>query len=148
MNKKIDSIDKDIVNILFSDADTTNREIASRLNIAIGTVHNRIKKLKELGIIKKKTIIVDYEKLGYVIEVLIDIKIRKGGFYNLAGKLSKDPHVFLVIDMTGDFDAEVLARFRTRRQLDKFIKRLQQDAAVESTRTRLILNIYREKEIK
>jgi DNA-binding Lrp family transcriptional regulator len=50
--------------------------------------------------------------------------------------------------MTGDFDAEILARFHTRRQLDNFIKKVQHDPAVENTRTRLILNIYREKEIK
>ncbi|MBW2981229.1 Lrp/AsnC family transcriptional regulator [Candidatus Woesearchaeota archaeon] len=148
MNKEIDEIDKKIVNLLLFDADTTNREIALKCKIALGTVNNRIKRLKKLGVIKKKTIIIDYEKLGYAIEVLIDVKIKKGGFYELAKKLVADPSVFRVIDMTGDFDAEILARFHTRRQLDNFVKKLQHDPAVENTRTRLILNIYREKEIK
>lgn len=148
MNKKIDEIDKKIINILLFDADTTNREIASKCSIALGTVNNRIKRLKKLGVIKKKTIVVDYEKLGYLIEVIIDLKIKKGGFYDIAKRLAADPNVFLVIDMTGDYDAEILARFRTRRQLDDFIKKLQQNPAIEDTRTRLILNIYREKEIK
>lgn len=148
MNKKIDEIDKEIINLLLFDADTTNREIALRCNIALGTVNNRIKRLKQLGVIKKKTIIVDYEKLGYLIEVIIDLKIRKGGFYDIAKKLSADPNVFLVIDMTGDYDAEILARFHTRRQLDDFVKKLQHNPAIEDTRTRLILNIYREKEIR
>ncbi len=148
MNTEIDDIDKKIVNILLFDADTTNREISSKCNIALGTVNNRIQRLKKLGVIKKKTIIVDYEKLGYAIEVLIDLKIKKGGFYELAKKLAADPSVFRVIDMTGDFDGEILARFRTRRELDNFVKKLQHEPSVENTRTRLILNIYREKEIK
>jgi DNA-binding Lrp family transcriptional regulator len=148
MNKKIDQIDKKIINILLFDADTTNREIALNCKIALGTVNNRIKKLKKLGVIKKKTINVDYEKLGYAIEVLVDLKIKKGGFYNLAKKIAADPNVFLVIDMTGEYDAELLARFNTRRQLDNFVKKLQQEPAVQDTRTRLILNMYREKEIK
>lgn len=148
MNKEIDDIDKKIINILLFDADTTNREIASRCKIALGTVNNRIKKLRKLGVIKKKTIQVDYEKLGYAIEVLIDLKIQKGGFYDIAKKLAADPNVFRVIDMTGSYDAEILARFHTRRQLDNFIKKLQQEPCVQDTRTRLILNIYREKEIK
>jgi DNA-binding Lrp family transcriptional regulator len=80
LNKGIDEIDKKIVNLLLFDADTTNRELATKCKIALGTVNNRIKKLKKLRVIKKKTIIVDYEKLGYVIEVLIDIKIKKGGW--------------------------------------------------------------------
>ncbi len=148
MNKEIDNIDKKLVNLLLFDADITNRELASKCKIALGTVNNRINKLKKLRVIKKKTIVVDYEKLGYIIEVLIGLKIKKGGFYEVAKKLSADPNVFLVIDMTGDYDAEILARFHTRRQLDDFVKRLQQGPEIESTRTRLILNIYREKEIK
>ena len=148
MNKMIDQINRKIVNLLLFNADITNRDIASQCGIALGTVNNRIKKLKELGIIKKKTIIVDYEKLGYMIEVLIALKIKKGEFLTLAKNLSADPNVFSIIDMTGDYDAEVLARFHTRRQLDNFVKKLQQDPNIQSTRTRLILNIFGEKEIK
>ena len=148
VNKNIDEIDKKIVNSLLFDADTTNRELAVKCKIALGTVNNRLKKLKKIGIIKKKTIIIDYDKLGYAIEVLIDLKIKEGGFYELAKKLAANPNVFRVIDMTGDFDAEMLARFHTRRQLDNFLKKVQNHPGVENTRTRLILNIYREKEIK
>ena len=116
MNIEIDEIDKKIVNLLLIDADITNRNLALKCGIALGTVNNRLKRLKKEGIIKKKTIIMDYEKLGYNIQVLIDIKIKKGGFQELAKKLGEDPNVFLLIDITGDFDAEILARFRTTRQ--------------------------------
>ena len=80
MNKKIDKIDKKIVNFLLFDADITNRELASRCKIALGTVNNRIKKLKKLGVIKRKTVLLNYEKLGYEIDVLIAVKIKKGKF--------------------------------------------------------------------
>ena len=148
MNKEIDETDKKIVNILLFDADTTNREIAAKCKIALGTVNNRIKRMKKMGIIKKKTIMVDYEKLGYQIEVLIALKIRKGGFNEVAKNLASDRNIFLVIDITGDYDAEILARFHTKRQLYEFIKKLQQQPYIESTSTRLILNIYREKQIE
>ncbi|MBN1157165.1 Lrp/AsnC family transcriptional regulator [Candidatus Woesearchaeota archaeon] len=148
MNEIVDDIDKKIINLLLFDADITNREIAKRCNIALGTANNRIKKLYLSGIIKKKTILLDYEKLGYMIDVLIALKIRKGGFYDIAQRLVSDQNVFLVMDITGDYDAEILARFHTKRQLDEFIKKLQHDQSVEYTRTRLILNVYREKEIK
>lgn len=148
MNKEIDNIDKKIINLLLFDAEITNRELASKCDIALGTVNNRINKLKKLGVIKKKTIMVDYEKLGYTIEVLIALKVAKGLYYEKAKRLAADPDVFLILDMTGDYDMEILARFHTKRQLDEFVKRLQQEPGIESTRTRLILNIYREKEIK
>ncbi len=148
MNKEIDDIDKKIINILLFDADTTNREIALKCKIALGTVNNRIQKLKKLGVIRRKVIQVDYEKLGYPIEVLIAIKITGGGFYEIAKKFVAHPNVYFVMNITGNYDAEILARFRTRKELDEFIKKLQHEPNVESTNTRLILNIYREKEIK
>jgi Lrp/AsnC family transcriptional regulator, regulator for asnA, asnC and gidA len=147
LTKEVDEVDKKIVNFLLIDADITNRELASKCSIALGTVNNRLKKLKELGIIKKKTLLIDYEKLGYMIEVIIDLKINKGEFHNVAKDFSGNPNVFMVIDMTGDYDAEILARFHTRRQLDAFVKKVQQNPAVVNTRTRLILNVYRDKEI-
>ena len=147
MNKNIDEIDKKIVNLMIFDGDITNRDLSLKCNIALGTVNNRIKKLKKLGIIKKKTIVVDYEKLGYMIEVLIDLKIKKGEYQLLAKKLLADLNVFMVMDLTGDYDAEILARFHTKRQLDTFIKTLQQNPNVEDTRTRLVLDVKREKEI-
>ena len=148
MNKVIDDMDKKIVNLLLHDADMTNRDIASRCKIALGTVNNRIKKLKKSGVIKKKMVLLDFEKIGYQIEVLIAIKIKKGAFHEVAKELASDKNVFLVIDMTGDYDAEILARFYGKRQLDTFIKKLQQQPFVESTSTRLVLNIYREIEIE
>ena len=103
MNKEIDETDKKIVNILLFDADATNREIAAKCKIALGTVNNRIKRLKSLGVIKKKTIMVDYEKLGYQIEVLIALKIRKGSFYEVAtffDKVGKLPRIVNIAEVT------------------------------------------------
>jgi len=148
LNKEIDDVDKKIVNLLLFDAEITNRELASKCKIALGTVNNHIQKLKKLKVIKKKTIIVDYEKLGYAIEVLVDLKIKQGGYQTIEERFGSHQNVFLLIDTTGDFDAEILARFHTRGRLDTFLKKLQNDPLILNTRTRLILNIYREKEIK
>jgi len=143
-----DKIDTKILNILLLNSKTTNREIASRLGIAVGTVNTRIKRLEKEKIIRRYSIYVDYEKLGYNIEVLIGLKLKKGSFYEFIKGLASNSNVFLAIDITGDYDAEILARFKTRRQLDTFVKGLQQIPQVEYTRTRLILNIYREKEVE
>jgi len=146
MNDKIDNTDEKILNILLEDADMSSRQIAKKCNIALGTVHNRIQKMKSSGIIKKKTILIDYDKLGYMIEVLIALKVKKGQFAYLK-KLANHPNVYFVMDMTGRYDAELLARFHTRRQLDTFVKELQMNESVLASRTRLILEICRNKEV-
>jgi len=141
MNINLDEIDKRIVDLLISDADTTNRDIAKSCNVALGTVNNRIQRLKANGILKKKTVVVDYEKLGYMIEVLITLRIKAGNFAGLADKLSKDANVFMVMDLSANNDAEVLARFYKKSELDTFVKKLSREPSVESIRTRLILNV-------
>ena len=140
-----DRLDRQILNILLENARSTHRDIAKKVGCSLGTVNTRIKKLEKEGIIQGYSVHVDYERLGYNIEVMIHIKIRRGEFYELSKKLINDPHVYLIFDMTGDYDAEVLARFRNRRELDEFVKKLQQYESIASTSTKMILNILREK---
>ena len=143
-----DETDKKIINILLVNSKTTHREIATKLGIAVGTVNTRIKRLEKEKIITRYSVFVDYEKLGYNIEVMIALKIKEGKFFELSKKLIADPSIFIIFDLTGDYDAEILARFHNKRQLDSFIKKLQQDESVTSTSTKLILNIIREKEVQ
>jgi Lrp/AsnC family transcriptional regulator for asnA, asnC and gidA len=53
-----------------------------------------------------------------------------------------------VYDVTGDFDALVIAKFRSRRELDSFVKSLQTIEFVERTETNLILNIIKEDSVR
>ena len=62
-------------------------------------------------------------------------------------KISNNPNVFAVYDITGAFDAVVLARFPTSRQMDNFLKKLQTYEFVERTETKLILNNIKEDNI-
>jgi len=144
---EVDETDKKIINLLLKDSKISYRKLAHEVGIALGTLSSRIKKLEENKIIKSYTAHVDYEKLGYNIEVLIFVKISKGNFQNMCGKLSKNPHVFLVFDMTGEYDAIILARFHNKRQLNSFIKEFQQQEHITATRTQLVLGLVREKEV-
>jgi len=53
-----------------------------------------------------------------------------------------------VYDHTGPFDALILAKFKTRKQMDQFLKHLQTYDFVERTETMLVLNILKEGQIK
>ncbi|MFH1316660.1 MAG: Lrp/AsnC family transcriptional regulator [Candidatus Woesearchaeota archaeon] len=142
-----DEIDKKLVNTLLLNSKTTHREMATIIGIAVGTVNTRIKRLEREKIIQHYSIFVDYEKMGYSIEVIITLKIKEGKFHELSKELIADPNIYVIYDTTGEFDAEVLARFHNKRQLDSFIKRLQQHNSIVSTSTRLLLNIMRGKEV-
>ncbi len=65
MNYQFDKVDKDILNILIADARTPFTEIAQKLLVSPGTVHVRVKKMEDAGVIKGSTLVLDYENMGY-----------------------------------------------------------------------------------
>jgi Lrp/AsnC family transcriptional regulator, regulator for asnA, asnC and gidA len=150
MNKKIytkNDIMNNLVELLLLDAKMPYREIAKKLKVSIGTITNKIHQLEKEGIIKRYTVKVDYEKLGYEFEVLIFTKIKKAQFPVLFQKYIKDKNVFTIYDVTGTYDAVISAKFRTRREMDLFIKKLQEEEYIEYTITNLILNSDSEEKI-
>lgn len=144
----LDKVDIDIINTLIADSTLSYREIAKKVNVSVATVMNRVNRLKKESIMKRFTTIVDYDKLGFDVEVLIEIRISKGKLFQVEKEIAHHPNVFAVYDLTGDFDAAILARFKNRRQMDNFLKKIQTYDFVERTNTRLILNTIKEKQIE
>lgn len=139
--------DKKILNILVDDSRLSLRQIAKKADVSVATVMHHIKKLEKEGVIRQYTTRFDYEKLGYDVEVIIEIRISKGKLFEVEKKIATHPNVFAVYDIAGAFDAVVLARFPTRRQMDNFLKKIQTYDFVERTETKLILNSIKEKNI-
>ncbi len=143
---EIDALNRHILSVLLDDSRLSYRQIAKKVGVSAATVMNRVKEL-EKTIIKKYTTILDYEKLGYDVEVIIEIRISKGKLIEVEKEIANHPNIFAVYDVTGDFDAVILARFPSRSKMDTFIKKLQTYNFVERTNTRMILNTIREKQV-
>lgn len=143
----MDGVDKEIINNLILDSRLSYRKIASKLKVSVATVMHHVNQLEKDGIIKKYSAIIDYDKIGYDIEVLIEIKISKGKLFMIEKKIASNPNVFAVYDTTGEYDATILARFRNRRNMDNFLKKIQTYDFVERTHTKLILNTIKEEKM-
>ncbi len=74
---QLDKIDQQILDMLIDNARTPFTEIAKKLDISAGTVHVRVKKLENAGIIKGASLTVDYNKLGYAFIAYVGIYIDK-----------------------------------------------------------------------
>lgn len=143
----IEETDKKILNILIDDSRLSLRQIAKKANVSVATVMHHINKLEEERIIRKYTAKIDYEKIGYDVEIMTEIRISKGKLFEVEKKIATNPNVFAIYDVTGAFDAVVLARFPSRRQMDNFLKKIQTYEFVERTETKLILNTIKEENI-
>jgi Lrp/AsnC family transcriptional regulator for asnA, asnC and gidA len=63
--QKLDNIDKQILRYLTQDARTPYTDIARELQLSPGTIHVRVKKMEQMGIIRGTSLQVDYARLGY-----------------------------------------------------------------------------------
>lgn len=81
-NLEIDNLDIEILSILMNDATTAYTEIAKELIVSGGTIHVRMKKMQDLGIIKGSNLIVDAQKVGYDICAFLGIYLEKGSIYH------------------------------------------------------------------
>ena len=144
---KPDDVDKKIINALIVDSKLSYRDIGKQVKVSVATAMNRVKRLEKESVIKRYTTIIDYDRIGYDVEVLIEVRISKGKLFKVEKEIAHHPNVFGVYDITGDFDASILARFKNRKGMDAFLKKIQTYDFVERTNTRIILNTIKEKEI-
>jgi len=140
----IDKLDLKIIEVLNNNARTSFREISRKLKISLTTVANRIKKLEAEGIIKGYIPLIDLDKVGYSLLTIIGIRISRGRLMEVERKISKNPHVYEIYDTTGEWDSIIIARFKNREELNKFIKRVLSVEYVERTMTWLVLNVVKD----
>jgi DNA-binding Lrp family transcriptional regulator len=140
----LDGTDVKILRILLSDARFSSRQIAKKTGVSVGTVLSRMKKMEQTGIIKEYSAIVDHEKLGYELTVIIEMTISKGRLSEIAKEIAKVPNVCCVYNVTGLTDAMVIAKFKKREELSGFTKYLLSLPYVERTNTHVVLTTMKE----
>lgn len=141
---KIDKTDLKILKILEKDSKTNYRSISEEIGIAVGTVHNRIENLRKKGVIKKFTIHIDTNKIGYEITAVILIQIMGKFIQEIENELSKNPNVFGIYDTTGDWDSIITVKFKRMIELNNFLKKLNGREHIKRTSTSVCLNVIKE----
>jgi DNA-binding Lrp family transcriptional regulator len=143
-SENLESIDRKIIQALQKDARASYRDIARKIGIAVGTVHSRIKKLQENGVIRGFSVDLDYSKVGFDLTSLILLQAKGKHLREVENRLARLGNVCLVYDVTGDFDVAVVAKFRGTEEMDRFIKQVLTIDSVERTVTSIVLNRVKE----
>jgi len=141
---ELDVTDIKILSNLLRDSRLSNRQIASKVGVSVGTVIAKIKKMENEGIIKGYSAILDYEKLGYELTVITELTVSKGKLLKVEREIAKMPNVCAVYDVTGLTDAMVIGKFRNRKELSDFTKSLLAMRYIERTNTHVILSTIKE----
>jgi Lrp/AsnC family transcriptional regulator, regulator for asnA, asnC and gidA len=141
---KIDEIDLRILQELSDDGRQSFRDLAEKLKVSEGTVYNRVNKLRERKIIKNFIADIDYAKLGYDLTAIIGIRAKGGKLQEIEKKIAGEKNITSVYDVTGEYDAIVVAKLPDRDALNKLVKKITALEDVERTYTMITLNVIKE----
>lgn len=140
----VDDVDVKLVKLLAQDSRLSIRMLARELGLAPSTIHSRLRKLMETGLIKRFTVAPDYEKLGFSLTALILLQVEGEKILDVGEYIARDPRVMQVYDITGDYDLAVVAKFRNIDELDSFIKTVNRMKFVKRSVTSLSLRTIKE----
>lgn len=120
-----DLINEKILNILEENSRMTINEISKQVNLSAPAVRERINKMVDLGIIKSYTINIDYEKLGYDVEILIEITIKNNRYVDFKKFISEQDNVDFCYRVSGDACFVFKVRLENMSSVESFIDLLQ-----------------------
>jgi len=140
----LDKTDEKIINHLLVDARQSARQLALKLGLSTVTVLSRIKKLEKEKIIQRYSAIIDHEKIGYSLTAIIEIIAKNDKIVDIENEIAKFENVCGVYDITGSTDTIVIAKFKVRDELSRFVKDLASIPNVENTITHVVLNTTKE----
>lgn len=137
---KLDEIDHQILDMLIENTRTPFTDIAKALDISAGTVHVRVRKMEEAGIIKGSTLTVDYEKLGYTFVAYVGIYLEKNHQTQFVmERLYEIPYITTASIISGKYNIFCKVRARNTSHAKEIIFKIDDIQGV--TRTESIISM-------
>ncbi|AIM36648.1 Lrp/AsnC family transcriptional regulator [Sphingobacterium sp. SG20118] len=122
---QLDEIDIKLLRILQHDATLSNKELAFRLHKSIAAIHERVKKLKQQGYIKKTVAILDRQKInmGLISFSQVFLKAHTAEVLNEFEKeVAKFPEVMECYQMAGSYDFMLRIATRDMQAYHEFLR--------------------------
>lgn len=139
-----DDVTAKVLEEYLKDSRQSIREVARKVGVSSGTVASRLKEMEDKGIIRRYSAILDYEKLGYELTAITEVTVSDGKMIDVCEEVAKMSQATGVYNVTGDADIMIVGKFKTRKELSDFTKKLLTVPHVLRTKTHLVLNTMKE----
>jgi Lrp/AsnC family transcriptional regulator for asnA, asnC and gidA len=137
----IDELDLKLLQCMIANADRSYAEIGEELHVSQGTIHVRMKKLTELGVVNHKMINVNLKKIGFDVVAFIGVYLEKSSLYDsVASQLKNIPQIVRLNYTTGSYSMFIEIVCKDIDQLRKVLHDdLQKVKGIERTETLISL---------
>ncbi len=141
----LDDVDRKIISILQQDSRISFSRLAKMLNLSESTIHMRIKRLREAGVIRGFCVDVDLDKVGMNALAFVLLKADPKKYDDILRKLAEIKEVFEIYDVTGEYYALLKVRVSDKEELAKVLDKIGNMEGVNSTYTMFVLRVIKEK---
>ncbi|MBS9774103.1 MAG: winged helix-turn-helix transcriptional regulator [Tenacibaculum sp.] len=132
----LDEVDHQILDVLIENARTPFTDIAKKLSISAGTVHVRVKKMEDEGVIQGSTLTLDYQKLGYTFIAYIGVILDKTSkIQNVLNDLQKIPNITVAYVTAGTYSVFCKIRAKDTNEAKDVLYKIDEIDGVERTET-------------
>ena len=140
-NYQIDNIDRGILSELMINAKVPYTEIAKKLIVSAGTIHVRMKKMEEAGIVVNSRLHINYELLGFDLTAFLGIYLEKGSTYtDVIQKLNLIPEIVEAHYTTGVYSIFAKIRCKNTKHMRQILnEEIQSIKGIQRTETTISL---------
>jgi Lrp/AsnC family leucine-responsive transcriptional regulator len=141
----MDSIDHQLLTILQQKGDATKAELARRVELTSPAVLERLKKLRERGVLRRTTAVLDPELVGFSCLAFIQVQTDPPRTDEVARELAQVDGVQEVHHVAGDDCLLIKVRCADTQALSKLLReQFHGRTGVRSTRSTIVLETVKE----
>ncbi|MFC6786988.1 HTH-type transcriptional regulator Lrp [Halobaculum halobium] len=135
-----ENLDAKLVNALLGNGRASLRSLGEDLDVSVTTVSNHLRDLEDEGVIDGYTPRVNYDRLGYDVTAIVQLKVEGSSLPDIVERLREQKQMVSVYEVTGDYDVIAIGKFRDTDEMNEGIKGLLADQDIRETNTSVVLN--------
>lgn len=141
-----ENLDEDLVNELLDNGRASLRSLAEELDVSVTTISNHLSDLEEEGVIRGYTPRINYDKAGYDVTAVMQLKAEGSALPEITDTLQDHQQMISVYEVTGDYDIIAIGKFEDTDDMNDEIKSLITDPDLKQSNTSIVLNAVSENE--
>jgi Lrp/AsnC family transcriptional regulator, leucine-responsive regulatory protein len=146
--RDLDAMDRKLLGVLVEDAMTSYAELGERVGLSPPAAHERVKRLRRTGAIRRVAALIDPEAVGKTLLAFVHVDTTGWGKTQALLAIEEHPEVEEIHSVAGDTCMLLKVRTDSTHALEGLLARLYDTPGVKATRSYVVLSTYMERPVQ
>jgi DNA-binding Lrp family transcriptional regulator len=147
-DREVDAADRRLLGVLVEDASVSYAELGTRVGLSAPAAHERVKRLKRSGAIRRTAALVDPLAVGKSLLAFVHVDTRGWGKTPELLAIERYPEVEEIHTVAGDTCLLLKVRTEGPKALEGLLGRIYETPGVIATRSYVVLSTYLERPVQ